>query len=232
MREDAGPFRATWRELGANSKTVGLRRIEIDPGFQPTPPHVHGAEEEIVYVLDGSGLSWQNGQTFEIGPGDCLVHRAGREAHTLKAGPDGLDVLIYGQRVSGEAGFLPRAHVAWLGPTWVDAGTGDEPWAREIAAGPLEIPEPVARPSSIVNLEDAPSEYDGQLRQLGEAAGSTRTGLNWVSLPPGEAGAPPHCHSAEEEIFVVLAGGGTLLLYPRAGRRESRRSTSSARATL
>ena len=25
-------------------------------------------------------------------------------------------------------------------------------------------------------------------------------------------GAPPHCHGAEEELFVVLEGGGTLLV--------------------
>ncbi len=29
---------------------------------------------------------------------------------------------------------------------------------------------------------------------------------------PGKLAAPPHCHSAEEEIFVVLAGEGALVL--------------------
>jgi uncharacterized cupin superfamily protein len=49
-------------------------------------------------------------------------------------------------------------------------------------------------------------------RDLGRTAGSERTGLCHVALEPGKKGAPHHCHSAEEEIFVVLEGGGTLYL--------------------
>ena len=30
---------------------------------------------------------------------------------------------------------------------------------------------------------------------------------------------PPHVHSAEEEIFVVLEGSGTLLAVPEPARR-------------
>ena len=41
-----------------------------------------------------------------------------------------------------------------------------------------------------------------------------RTGLNWIQLAPGRRGPPPHCHSAEEELFFVLAGEGTLELWP------------------
>ena len=38
------------------------------------------------------------------------------------------------------------------------------------------------------------------------------TGLQHVEVAPGKYSAPHHCHSAEEEIFVVLAGDGVLLL--------------------
>jgi uncharacterized cupin superfamily protein len=31
-------------------------------------------------------------------------------------------------------------------------------------------------------------------------------------VAPGRLAAPPHCHSAEEELFVVLEGSGTLEL--------------------
>jgi uncharacterized cupin superfamily protein len=31
-------------------------------------------------------------------------------------------------------------------------------------------------------------------------------------VEPGALSYPPHCHSAEEELFVVLDGSGTLLL--------------------
>ncbi len=49
-------------------------------------------------------------------------------------------------------------------------------------------------------------------RHLAEAAGSVRTGLNHETVPPGKLNTTPHCHSAEEEIFVMLEGDGTLLL--------------------
>ncbi len=218
MRRDFGPIQATWTDLGLHSVTVGCRRIAIDAGGRSTPAHVHGGQEEIFWVLGGSGLSWQDGKTFEVGPDDCLVHLAGAEAHTLIAGLDGLDVLAFGERPRGEATFLPRAGVAWLYPSWVDAGQPPHPFRREADAGELELPQPGKRPPRIVTLADVPAEEGGKggsrftVRNLGIAAGSRRTGLRHYTLAPTKMGAPPHCHSAEEELFVVLDGEGALLL--------------------
>ena len=66
---------------------------------------------------------------------------------------------------------------------------------------------------------------------LGSAAGSERTGLAHFVVPPGQLMNPPHVHSAEEEIFVVLDGSGTLLALPEPALRVGRssRSTRSAR---
>jgi uncharacterized cupin superfamily protein len=52
---------------------------------------------------------------------------------------------------------------------------------------------------------------------MASAAGSERTGLNFIALPAGEEGAPPHCHSLDEEIFVVLGGSGVVELWPTPG---------------
>ena len=38
------------------------------------------------------------------------------------------------------------------------------------------------------------------------------SGIKHISVAPNACGAPFHCHSAEEEIFVVLEGSGTLRL--------------------
>src|SRR5437660_10120234 len=95
-----------WTDLGAaaGSVSVGVNRIEVDPGKRSTPIHMEGDEEEIFYVLGGSGLSWQwDGEefsTYEIRAGDCLVHLAQEEAHSVVAGPEGIDVLAFGIRVS------------------------------------------------------------------------------------------------------------------------------------
>jgi uncharacterized cupin superfamily protein len=222
-RREAGHIGGSWRDLGraAGTRGVGVKLVDVDAGKWSTPAHVEGAEEEIFFVLAGSGISWQDGATHEVRAGDCLVHLVEAEAHTLRAGPDGLRLLAYGQRLPHGNTVLPRAGVAWMSPGFVDVtviGERQHPFHREADAGGPEVGEPTERPPSIVNLDDVPGEvydrpgYAGLERDLARAAGSVATGLRHVVLEPGCLSAPPHCHSAEEEIFVVLAGEGTLLL--------------------
>lgn len=215
VAREAGHLAGSWRDLGSAVGTVGVgvNRIEIPAGRWSTPAHAELAEEEIFFVLGGSGLSWQEGETYEIGEGDCLVHLAAEETHTLKAGPDGLDVLAFGMRIYPTGTLLARAGLVRMDPALVDASSDPRrPWEREAAAGEPEVGEPSKRPERIVNLADAkPYEFpNGVDRDLGPA--SERTGLCHMTLPPGKEGYPPHCHSAEEEIFVILEGGGTLTL--------------------
>src|SRR5713101_4249012 len=93
-RVEIGHLRAEWRHLSgsAGSVDIGMRRIRIDPGYFPTPLHVHRSDEETFLVLAGSGLSVQDDKTYDVRHGDCIVHGEGKEAHTLKAGDEGLDV--------------------------------------------------------------------------------------------------------------------------------------------
>src|SRR3954453_18478854 len=66
---------------------AALSRYRIAPGRRPMPLHVHADEEEIFFVLAGSGLSWQDDAVHEIGAGDVLVHPASAEAvHEIGAG--------------------------------------------------------------------------------------------------------------------------------------------------
>jgi uncharacterized cupin superfamily protein len=220
-RREVGHLAGTWADLGsaAGSVSVGVKRLRIDAGRWSTPAHVELAEEEIFYVLDGSGLSWQDGATFAVGPGDCLVHLVEAEAHTLRAGPEGLDVLAFGMRVPAGGTLLRRAGVIWHWPGWAEAPGGKHPFEREAEAGEPELPAPSERPARIV-ATSAVSQKEWSnggdvlrlARDLGRAAGSVLTGLQHVTVPPGKLGCAPHCHSAEEEIFVVLDGAGTLLL--------------------
>jgi uncharacterized cupin superfamily protein len=214
-RREKGEMAAEWQTLGNAAGTigVGVNRVRIDPGRLTTPPHSHGASEEIVFVLEGSGLSWQDEQVYEVRAGDCIVHLADREEHTLRAGDEGLLVLVYGTRHPTELGWLPRSRAIRLGWPWVEGRT-DDPWDVEAQSEPLVFGEPAPRPSNIVNLGDLEGEDGGVYKELGDAAGSIRTGLNWERLAPRKDMGPPHCHSSEEEVFVVLDGEGTLELWP------------------
>ncbi len=230
-RGERGHIAGTWTSLtGRDSGTVGLKRIQVDPEKWSTPLHLEGAEEEIFYVLGGSGVSvqWEGEDDpagYEIAAGDCLLHLALENAHTLQAGPDGLDVLAFGQRTYAEGiTWLPRAGVAWLGETWAPVGAEeDHPWTREAAAGPPEIAELSARPSTIANIADLePLERETatigrRVRYPGREIGSVRTGIGYAEVLPGKLNAPPHCHSAEDEIFVVLEGDGHVLLWEKEG---------------
>lgn len=217
-----GHLQGVWSDLGraAGTVAVGLRRIQIAADHFSTPAHEHGAEEETFFVLEGDGLLWQEGTTYAVGANDCIVHRPRRGAHTLRAGARGMDVLAFGQRLDAALTALPRAGVAWSFPRWVPLGDGDSPFARERAAGAPQCPEPESeRAPNLVALADVPLIFDGRARHVGQAAGATTTGLNHVVLSQGQRGAPAHCHSQEEELFVVLEGGGTLELWKRGAER-------------
>lgn len=232
-RDDAGHIAGLWTPLGeaAGTKGVGVNRIQVDPGKWSTPFHRQTAEEEIFYVLGGDGVCLLHDRAFAVGPGDCIVHRA-RELHALKAGGDGLDVLVFGNRVRADAAHLPRIGISWLGGSWVEAGRGERPWEREAALGEPDVPEPGERPASCVNVADVEGEFEGRWKRLAHAAGSEQTGLNWGRLEDREEGAPPHCHSAEEEVFVILEGEGTLELWPspQSARRGAEREEHPLRA--
>jgi uncharacterized cupin superfamily protein len=225
-RREVGDMRATFRRLGAaaGATVAGVSLIDVDPGCRAGPVHVHESEEEIFFVLSGSGLAWIDGAVHEIGPGDTIVYRAGGPLHTVIAGPDGLSVLAYGENHPPPLVRLPRAGMVRRGRLWLEA-SADDPLEREAAAGPLELHEPTPRPSCIVALEDVEPEimdegkFADSSRSLGRAAGAVRTGLNHAVMAAGKWSCPPHWHGAEHELFVVLEGGGDLLLFDDRGEQ-------------
>jgi uncharacterized cupin superfamily protein len=221
FRVDVGPMGADWDLLGdaAGCDKVGVRRIRISPGKQSTPAHKHFGEEEIFYVLRGSGWSWQENGVYEIGERDVILHPHGGPAHTVVAGDDGIDVLAFGDNLRHEAVRFPRINAMWIGGMVLDFLPVHQFQLEADRAGPVELPETAdARPATIVNVDDVePTVFqrervDARARFLGRALGARRTALNLTTLAPGSESAQPHCHSAIEELFVVLDGDGVLLL--------------------
>ena len=222
---DLGHIRGRWTGLGeaAGSVGVGVRRMELPAGGWTTPAHEHGREEEIFFVLRGRGISWQGGKTAAIGANDCILYLPNRGAHTVHA-LEPLDLLAFGPREYDETVGFPRLGMSLVGRRAVVSEPGAIKGApfqfvRESELGPPELPdEPSERPATIVNVDavDAPTWGRGGVesvrRNLGQAIGSRKTGIKHISVSPGKEAAPPHCHSLEEELFVVIDGDGTLLL--------------------
>lgn len=217
----SGDLKSTRWRLGAaaGAKRIGLSRWDIAPGARSTPAHSHSDEEEIFYVLSGSGLSWQGGKTYEVAAGDCIVHLAQGEAHTLIAGDQGLSVLVFAEGSATNLTWLPRAQVMWAASHWIPADA-EHPYKAELDAGPLELPEQPEseRLPTIVAAADVEGDtdehdgYRGVERNLTGAAGSVASGLRHTVLRPGQCSCPPHWHTTEEEIFVVLGGEGEAVL--------------------
>jgi uncharacterized cupin superfamily protein len=212
-----GEMDAEWQRLGdaAGAVGVGVNRVRVAAGRLPTPPHSHGASEELYYVLGGSGLAWQDEAVHAVRAGDCVIHRPDEMEHTFVAGPDGLDLLVFGTRHPTELGWLPRSRAVRIGWPWVEGRT-DDPWEVEAQAPPLKVGEPAPRPANIVNVDEVELErYSGvTTAPLATHERSQLAGLAWERIETGATGAPPHCHSEEEEVFVILEGEALLQLWP------------------
>jgi len=218
---DAGELRLRRRRLGAAAGAfrAGVNRVQVEPGARSSPAHCHADEEELFYVLAGTGLAWLDGSTYEIGAGDVLCHRVHEEAHTLIAGPDGLDVLAFGPQSEQNITWLPHAQVMRVGPRWVPVDA-PHPFEAERAAGPLPLPDAPSSdlPPTICPLGAVAAESSERVgferfeRDLGRATGSVTTGLNHVVLVRDAQNFPLHRHTAQEELFVVLDGEGEVLL--------------------
>jgi uncharacterized cupin superfamily protein len=217
-----GHIRGRWT-TAAGTERIGLSRIEVPAGGWSTPAHEHRAEEEMFYVLAGRGLSWLNGGTAEFATGDCIVYLPRTGAHTLYA-LEPVDVLAFGMREDPEGLGFPRLGMSKVAGRVFGSAPGSLDgvpiqFIREAELGPPDLPaQPGPRPPTMVNLADVePQRLERPRvvrtrRNLGRAAGSVRTGLQHVEVAPGKESTAQHCHSLEDEIFVVLDGQGVLLL--------------------
>jgi len=240
---EAGSISSHWTNLSRAAGSVRIRanRISVDPGKRSTPLHAE-SDEEIFFILRGSGLAWQREDesdadvTYEVRAGDYLVHLVDAEAHTLVAGEDGIDALAFGVGPEWTYAYFPRLSVIRVAHAIVDVD-GRHQWPMEAELPEPELPEPSPRPGRIVNVDEVePAQWGrGDVSvegwDLGVAAGSVNTGINYNRIAPGKLSAPPHCHSVEEELFVILEGEGVCILgdeeYPvRQGHVVARPASS------
>jgi len=211
-------LRCERQRLSAPRGSAGatLSRYRIPPGARSMPQHVHVDEEELFFVLAGSGYSWQGDALHEVRAGDLVAYLADGEPHTLLASKDEpLEVLAYASGSPTGLTHLPRAGVSWVGSRWIPQGA-PHPFEAEPPAG--ELPPVGPRPSTIVALAEVAETLQDRgpvrrrRRDLATAAGSRLSGIQHVTVSPGRRSSTRHCHAREDEVFVVLEGSGELLL--------------------
>ena len=86
-------------DLGAEQ--TGLSFLLVKPGKREAFAHRHRRAEEIYVVLAGSGRVKLDDELVQLAPLDA-VRVAPGTARSFEAGPDGLEVLIFGPRVEGD----------------------------------------------------------------------------------------------------------------------------------
>lgn len=91
-------------DLGAEQ--TGLAFLLVKPDKREAFAHRHRQAEEIYVVLAGSGRVKLDDDLVELAPLDA-VRVAPGTARSFEAGPDGLEVLIFGPRVEGDGEPVP-----------------------------------------------------------------------------------------------------------------------------
>jgi uncharacterized cupin superfamily protein len=95
------------RATGARG--IGCSCYEIPPGKTAFPHHYHCANEESVYVLEGTGTLRIGAETVQVGPGDYATFPVGpAHAHQLlNTGPSPLRYLCFSTMLGTEVVGYP-----------------------------------------------------------------------------------------------------------------------------
>jgi len=88
------------RDLGAEQ--TGMNFLSVKPGRREAFAHRHRTAEEIYLVLAGSGSVKLDDEVVELQRFDAVRVSPG-VARGFAAGPDGLEVLIFGPHVESDA---------------------------------------------------------------------------------------------------------------------------------
>lgn len=132
-------FGYTARRVGPHvgAKSIGCSLIEIEPGRQAFPHHFHCANEETVYVLEGSGTVRIGADSVEIAAGDYIAFPVGPEhAHSIRNTSNArLKLLCFSTLIPVEVvGYPDSGKTAAVAIADASKGFmgGTSPWVRMI----------------------------------------------------------------------------------------------------
>ena len=96
------------------SQSVGLAFHRVKPGCRQAFAHRHQQAEEIYVVLSGRGRVKLDDDVRDVEPMDA-IRISPEHARAFEAGPDGIELLVFGPRHAGDGEVLS-------GDFWDQAG--------------------------------------------------------------------------------------------------------------
>ena len=102
------------RDLGALAgfSDMGLAIVRVRPGDETTEFHVHGQDEEFLYILSGRGEADIGEHHLEVRPGDAMLFSKNSPPHAMRNPEDAQQDLVYlmgGTRSPVDVCTYPRA---------------------------------------------------------------------------------------------------------------------------
>jgi mannose-6-phosphate isomerase-like protein (cupin superfamily) len=88
-----------------DAEATGLSLQIVRPGKRQAFAHRHEQAEEVYVVLSGEGRVKLDDEIVEIRPMDA-IRIAPPVARAFEAGPDGLELLVFGPRHAGDAQMI------------------------------------------------------------------------------------------------------------------------------
>ncbi|MBC7234297.1 MAG: cupin domain-containing protein [Chloroflexi bacterium] len=98
--------------LGANNLSMAVMRCE--PGAVVRPLHAHRATEELVYILEGQGEVWVEGEVAAVQAGDAVLFPPDAKHMTRNTGDTTLVALaIFSPPTTPESYVLYEEEQPW-----------------------------------------------------------------------------------------------------------------------
>jgi mannose-6-phosphate isomerase-like protein (cupin superfamily) len=97
---------ARFPQAALGAEQTGINFFTVKPSQREAFAHRHRTAEEIYVVLSGSGRVKLDDNLVELAPLDAVRVSPG-VARSFEAGPDGLEVLIFGPHIEGDSELVP-----------------------------------------------------------------------------------------------------------------------------
>jgi quercetin dioxygenase-like cupin family protein len=68
-----GQLEIRYLQEAGDGREMGVFELRVPPGSNVPPPHSHSANEELVYVLEGTLRYTVGGETRDLRPGDSMA---------------------------------------------------------------------------------------------------------------------------------------------------------------